>query len=122
MCTLQSMDRVGVRRMSSRKQRRWQSKHSAIRKFQTTQIVSADRAAIDKLKSIITDREYTSSTDEAKERIAREFFADIPSSDSVEVVRCKDCKHYAGEGMYCACDIMVHYDNFYCYWGEREEA
>lgn len=32
------------------------------------------QAAIDKLKSIITDREYTSSTDEAKERIAREFF------------------------------------------------
>lgn len=42
-----------------------------------------------------------------------------PTADVVEVVRCKDCKYYAGEGMYCACDIMVHYDHFYCYWGER---
>lgn len=38
------------------------------------------QAAIDKLKSIIADREYTSITDEAKERIARKFFADIPSA------------------------------------------
>lgn len=51
------------------------------------------QAAIDKFKSIITDREYTNITDEAKERMARKFFADIPSSDSVEVVRCKDCKY-----------------------------
>lgn len=51
------------------------------------------QAAIDKFKSIITDREYTTITDEAKERIARKFFADIPSSDAVEVVRCKDCKY-----------------------------
>jgi len=39
------------------------------------------QAAIDKFKSIVTDREYTSITDEAKERIARKFFADIPSSE-----------------------------------------
>lgn len=38
------------------------------------------QAAIDKLKSIITDMEYTSITDEEKERMARKFFADIPSS------------------------------------------
>ena len=38
------------------------------------------QAAIDKLKSIIADREYTSITDEAKEKIARKFFADIPSA------------------------------------------
>jgi len=36
-----------------------------------------------------------------------------------EIIRCKDCKHYAGEGMYCACDIIVHYDHFYCYYAER---
>lgn len=46
----------------------------------------------------------------------------IPSADAVEVVRCKDCKHYAGEGMYCACDIIVHYDHFYCYYGERADT
>lgn len=47
------------------------------------------------------------------------YVSRMPTADVVEVVRCKDCKHYAGEGMYCACDIMVHYDHFYCYWGER---
>ena len=36
-----------------------------------------------------------------------------------EIVRCKDCKHYAGDGMYCAWDIMVHYEHFYCYHAER---
>ena len=53
----------------------------------------------------------------------KKLFDDIvdqqPTVDAVEVVRCKDCKYYAGEGMYCACDIIVHYDHFYCYWGER---
>ncbi len=44
-----------------------------------------------------------------------------PSIDAVEVVRCKDCKHYAGEGMYCAQDICVQFDHFFCYYGERKE-
>ena len=43
---------------------------------------------------------------------------DMPSAQP-EIIRCKDCKHYAGEGMYCACDIIVHYDHFYCYYAER---
>ena len=42
------------------------------------------------------------------------------SGDYVEVVRCKDCKYYAGEGMYCANDIIVQFDHFYCYYGERK--
>jgi hypothetical protein len=41
------------------------------------------------------------------------------AADVVEVVRCKDCKYYAGEGMYCANDIIVQFDHFYCYYGER---
>lgn len=38
-----------------------------------------------------------------------------------KLVRCKDCKHFAGEGMYCAQDIIVQYDHFYCYHGERRD-
>lgn len=34
--------------------------------------------------------------------------------------RCKDCKYYAGEGMYCANDIIVQFDHFYCYYAERK--
>ena len=37
----------------------------------------------------------------------------------VAVVRCKDCKYFAGEGMYCENDIIVHFDHFYCYNAER---
>lgn len=39
----------------------------------------------------------------------------------VEVVRCKDCKHFVDEGMYCAHDICVMFDHFYCCYGERRE-
>lgn len=35
---------------------------------------------------------------------------------------CKDCMYYAGDGMYCACNILVQYDHFYCYYAERKEA
>lgn len=37
-----------------------------------------------------------------------------------KLVRCKNCKYYAGEGMYCANDIIVQFDHFYCYYGERK--
>lgn len=37
-----------------------------------------------------------------------------------ELLRCKDCRHYAGDGKRCAWDICA-FDNFYCYYGERKE-
>lgn len=49
-----------------------------------------------------------------------EAFEILPSA--VEVVRCKECKHFAGEGMYCAQDIIVQYDHFYCYYGEQKDG
>ena len=45
----------------------------------------------------------------------------VPSADVVEVVRCKDCKHFAGEGMYCENDFIPQFDHFFCYDGERED-
>ena len=50
-----------------------------------------------------------------------EAVRNYPSVDAVEVVRCRYCKHFAGDGMYCDNDILVHYDHFYCYYGEKEE-
>jgi len=47
---------------------------------------------------------------------------DLPSIDAVQVVRCRDCKHYAGEGKRCDWDICVQVDRFYCYYGERKES
>ena len=44
-----------------------------------------------------------------------------PDAEWVEIIRCKDCKHFAGEGMYCSCDIIVQFDHFYCYHAERRQ-
>ena len=45
---------------------------------------------------------------------------ELPSAQP-EIIRCKDCKHFAGEGMYCSCDIIVQFDHFYCYHAERRQ-
>ena len=48
------------------------------------------------------------------------FLHNLPSAQP-EIIRCKDCKHFAGEGMYCSCDIIVQFDHFYCYHAERRQ-
>lgn len=61
------------------------------------------------MKSIIIDKEYTNITDEAKEKIAREFFADIPSAQSE--------KHYCRECKWSRCYIDVDkYGKSEIYW------
>lgn len=44
-----------------------------------------------------------------------------PTADVVKVVRCKDCKYFVGEGMYCENDIITQFDHFFCYYGERRD-
>lgn len=39
---------------------------------------------------------------------------------AVEHIQCKNCRHFAGEGMYCAQDFVVQFDHFYCYHAERK--
>lgn len=39
---------------------------------------------------------------------------------SIDIVRCKDCKNYVGEGKYCQLDRHCTADDF-CSYGEREE-
>ena len=47
---------------------------------------------------------------------------DIPSADVVEVVRCKDCKHYCIWQMKCdRLHLVPIADNHYCSYGERAE-
>ena len=62
------------------------------------------------------------------------LFDILNSSDVVEVVRCKDCKHYKRNipcvgGHYNGCDEWIDegnaitvYDNDYCSYGERADA
>ena len=49
----------------------------------------------------------------------RSLLTKLPSADVVEVVRCKDCANYAGEGMYCAWNLITG-DMGYCHHGERK--
>ena len=38
---------------------------------------------------------------------------------SIDIVRCRECKHYVGEGKYCQLDRHCTADDF-CSYGERE--
>jgi hypothetical protein len=57
------------------------------------------------------------------EYIVREIDCGLATRHEIvgELVRCKDCMHFEGEGMYRARDIIVQYDHFYCYHGERKD-
>jgi len=48
------------------------------------------------------------------------YLRQLPSAEP-EIIRCRDCKYFAGEGMYCGQNICVQFDHFYCYYGERKE-
>lgn len=57
-----------------------------------------------------------------------DFFANTPTADVVEVVRCKDCKHarvhdYAPAECqyYCTLAVNYHTKDFFCSLGERRE-
>ncbi len=57
--------------------------------------------------------------------IATQNIKDIPSADVVEVVRCKDCKHYKdNHRCYSKYSNMNDYrsPDDYCSYGERREA
>lgn len=45
----------------------------------------------------------------------------IPTDDVVEVVRCKDCKHYKGEQSNCWLMRAKMQPTDYCSYGERSE-
>ena len=50
----------------------------------------------------------------------RELLEDVPTVDAVEVVRCRDCKHYMT--VHCTCDGCCISDDWYCADGERRTA
>jgi len=43
----------------------------------------------------------------------------IHSAPSIDIVRCRECKHYVGEGKYCQLDRHCTADDF-CSYGERK--
>lgn len=102
----------------------------SVQSQQVTGKLNADcisrKAAIDALTEYGNGRTVYISVEEAFRRIEQLPSAHCdycPYPDDydgrVAVVRCKDCKYFAGEGMYCENDIIVHFDHFYCYNAER---
>lgn len=49
----------------------------------------------------------------------------IPAADVVEVVRCRDCKHWFDNGTdYCSCDCdaLIRHKDFFCAYGVRMDG
>ena len=66
-----------------------------------------------------TPEDYAEGYDEGI-RNAATIVLQMPPAQP-EIIRCKDCKHFVREGMYCSCDIIDRFDHFYCYYAERKE-
>lgn len=78
-------------------------------------LIDAD-ALTKKIKDILPYLDYEQSM-EAKERIK-----EIDEAPSIDLVRCKDCKHWysdADTGMACEFTNMGQPEDGYCNWGER---
>ena len=43
----------------------------------------------------------------------------VDDAPSIDIVRCRECKHYVGDGKYCQLDRHCTADDF-CSRGERE--
>lgn len=78
---------------------------------------------------------YTRYNEQLNERTRlKHVIADAPTIDAVQVVRCKDCKHYKVKidcvgGKYSGCDVWTDNGNecyvepnWYCSFGERGES
>ena len=64
-------------------------------------------------------------TGESNRFLAQMSLADAPTVDAVEVVRCKDCKHWykdADSGMSCEYTEMSQPEDGFCDWAERGEG
>ncbi len=51
----------------------------------------------------------------------RDEIDSMPTADVVEVVRCKDCKHYNGDSAVCKRMNRIMKDDGFCSYGERRE-
>lgn len=96
-----------------------------------SRLIDAD-ALMDDINELKKSRWYNNDINGS--RVVRSEVIDIvqmlcidnaPTIDAVEVVRCKDCKHYESDGgaiMICNITDMVGDDDDYCSYGVREEG
>ena len=82
--------------------------------------------AIGTVLTYFIPRSHTGERGEHEEDFVRMIFKELPSTDAVQVVRCKDCKHYIVEGIatqYGWCHEYKHSvdEDDYCSYGERKK-
>lgn len=85
-------------------------------------ISKADAIAL--LTKIVFDEPPYFDSETLCKKYAEEQINMLPSADTVEIVRCKDCKHYSSDGgalMICEVSEMNTNDNDFCSLGEREQ-
>ena len=91
------------------------------------------QAALDKLKktvAVIKNPNHNTRIWEEGMNCAITIIGALPSTDAVEVVRCKDCKYYyyadnripSERGWACTNDGCYASPNDYCSWGERKDG
>lgn len=81
------------------------------------------------LNNFTTDRKFADDCEEIAEHRLATWVSLVPTSDVVEVVRCKDCKYYSYIQMgsnpgVCAVNILAYTatePENYCGYGERKE-
>lgn len=70
---------------------------------------------------------FGTNEDGMSECVLDKRIAELPTADVVEVVRCKNCKHYSADGWgYGNCyrenvEYLRMQDNGYCSFGERSK-
>lgn len=92
-----------------------------------TDLISREAVRNELLKiSICTDDLYGMGIFEGLDRATRRV-NDAPAVDAVAVVRCRDCKHWDVEGLYCHHPAGLSYcgktgaQKGFCCFGERRE-
>lgn len=86
-----------------------------------SRLIDADALKTLKFKDIISGYGYNTAYRVGFNKAIDAVIEHAPTIDAVEVVRCRECKHFVDEGFYCAQNILPMFDHFYCYYGERRE-
>lgn len=78
------------------------------------------QGAISELQNLLGADDIPLYYKPAIEKVIETIVDELPSADTVEVVRCKDCKHHGMDN----CPVWEGHitdDYMWCYFGERSE-
>lgn len=84
------------------------------------------QGAISELQNLLGADDIPFYYKPAIEKVIETIVNELPSADAVEVVRCKDCKHYKpfdkSKKFDCPQGLYAVFENDYCSHGERSEG